>query len=152
MFTEGDPLRSLSGLDLDSISTFDLQSLVSDMPSFSSLNVNLTDLLAPGREWLNAKTSTFAVGRDAVERGHQKKHAVIIIPGIISSGLESWSTAPDSAAFFRKRIWASTAMIRAIVSSKEAWIKAMSVDEFTGLDPPGYKGMRSLRETLSTSS
>lgn len=31
-------------------------------------------------------------------------------------------------------------MIRAIVGSKDAWVKSMSLDEFTGLDPPGYKG------------
>ena len=31
-------------------------------------------------------------------------------------------------------------MVRAILSNKEAWVKAMSLDEFTGLDPAGYKG------------
>lgn len=31
-------------------------------------------------------------------------------------------------------------MVRAILTSKETWVRAMSLDEFTGLDPPGYKG------------
>ena len=79
-------MRSLAGLDMDSISAFDLQSLLSDFPSLSSLSVNMTELLAPGKEWLSGKTTSFAVGRESVERGQQKKHAVIIIPGISESG------------------------------------------------------------------
>lgn len=131
-------MSSLAALDLpDAFSSFDVQSLVNDFPSFASLNV--TDFLAPGREWLNAKGTNFVVGRQAVERGLVKKEAVIIIPGIISSGLESWSTSAEAAPFFRKRIWASTAMLRAIINSKAAWVKAMSLDEFTGIDPPGFK-------------
>ena len=62
-----------------------------------------------------------------------------VIPGIVSSGLESWSTTPDSASFFRKRIWASTTMLRAILQNKSAWVNAMSLDPDTGLDPPNYK-------------
>lgn len=31
-------------------------------------------------------------------------------------------------------------MVRAILTSKETWVRAMSLDEFTGLDPIGYKG------------
>lgn len=30
-------------------------------------------------------------------------------------------------------------MIRSIVTSKEAWVRAMSLDPYTGLDPEGYK-------------
>lgn len=64
---------------------------------------------------------------------------MILIPGIISSGLESWSTKPEAAPFFRKRIWASTTMLRAIISSKDTWVAAMSLDPETGLDQGGYK-------------
>ncbi|GAA5983717.1 hypothetical protein JCM5350_000681 [Sporobolomyces pararoseus] len=136
LFTEGDPLNSISAFDLDNISSYlDLQNL--DIPALSGLN--LTEMIAPGRDWFNGRTTSFDVGREAKKRGLTKKHAVILIPGIVSSGLESWSTAPDAASFFRKRIWASTSMIRSIVTSKEAWVKAMSLDPFTGLDPEGYK-------------
>ncbi|GAA5898770.1 hypothetical protein JCM5296_006713 [Sporobolomyces johnsonii] len=137
LFTEGDPLASLANLDLDSFTSFDLQSLIADMPSLGTLNV--TEMLAPGREWLNSRTTSFEVGRDAKNRGLHKKHAVVLVPGIVSSGLESWSTTPDAANFFRKRIWASTSMLRAIMTSKEAWVRAMSLDPFTGIDPDGYK-------------
>lgn len=33
----------------------------------------------------------------------------------------------------------TSAMIRAIVKNKESWIRAMSLDPVTGLDPPGVK-------------
>ena len=88
---------------------------------------------------LSAELIYSQVGRDAVLRGQTKHHAVVIVPGIVSSGLESWSTAPQAAPFFRKRIWASTYMLRAIVSSKETWVQAMTLDPETGLDAPGYK-------------
>ncbi|KAI5478552.1 phospholipid:diacylglycerol acyltransferase [Pseudohyphozyma bogoriensis] len=136
LFTEGDPLASLAGLDLDSFSTFDMHTLLSDLPSLS-LNMNVSELLAPGREWLKATNTGFTVGREVHARGQKKEHSVIIIPGIVSSGLESWSTTPAAAPFFRKRIWASTAMLRAIVTQKDTWVAAMSLDEHTGLDPDG---------------
>ncbi|GAA5845245.1 hypothetical protein JCM3766R1_003369 [Sporobolomyces carnicolor] len=136
LLTEGDPLNSFSNFDMDNISSYlDLQNI--DLPALSGLN--LSELVAPGRDWLNSRTNSFEVGREAKKRGLTKKHAVILIPGIVSSGLESWSTAPDAASFFRKRIWASTSMIRSIVTSKEAWVRAMSLDPYTGLDPEGYK-------------
>ncbi|GAA5888750.1 hypothetical protein JCM16303_005117, partial [Sporobolomyces ruberrimus] len=136
LFTSGAPLNSISTFDFESISSYlDLQNL--DLPAMPG--VNLTELIAPGRDWLNSRTNSFDVGREAKNRGLKKKHAVVLIPGIVSSGLESWSTAPDAASFFRKRIWASTSMVRSIVTSKEAWVRAMSLDPFTGLDPEGYK-------------
>jgi phospholipid:diacylglycerol acyltransferase len=162
--TEGDPLNSISTFDFENVSSYlDLQNL--DLPALSGLN--LSEIIAPGRDWFNSRTTSFDVGRDAKARGLNKKHAVVLIPGIVSSvrytsasfllpllpwadpvdgrriiekkGLESWSTAPDAASFFRKRIWASTSMVRSIVTSKEAWVRAMSLDPFTGLDPEGYK-------------
>ncbi|KAG0661838.1 hypothetical protein C6P46_003729 [Rhodotorula mucilaginosa] len=125
--SSGDPLSSLQNFDLDSFTSWDLQSLLSDMPSLG--NLNLTELVAPGREWLNSRPSNFEVGRDAKERGLRKKHA----------GLESWSTQPDAAPFFRSRIWAGTSMVRALIKNKDAWVRAISLDPFTGLDPKGYK-------------
>ncbi|KAM0793391.1 hypothetical protein ACM66B_000844 [Microbotryomycetes sp. NB124-2] len=133
--TEGDPLKSLADLDLDALTRIDLQNLVADLPN----QFNFSEMLAPGREWLSSKSSSFVVGREAAEKGMSKKHAVVIVPGIISSGLESWSTAPDAAQFFRKRIWAGVPMIRAILTAKDAWVKTLSLDEYTGLDPDGYK-------------
>ncbi|POY70341.1 hypothetical protein BMF94_6621 [Rhodotorula taiwanensis] len=135
--TSGDPLGSMQNFDLDAFTSWDIQSLLADMPSLG--NLNLTELVAPGREWLNSRVSPFEVGQDAKNRGLTKKHAVVLVPGIISSGLESWSTAPDAAPFFRSRIWAGTTMVKALIKNKDAWVRAISLDPFTGLDPKGYK-------------
>jgi phospholipid:diacylglycerol acyltransferase len=91
--SSGDPLSSLQNFDLDSFTSWDLQSLLSDMPSLG--NLNLTELVAPGREWLNSRPSNFEVGRDAKERGLRKKHAVVLVPGIISSASPSCISATD---------------------------------------------------------
>ncbi|GAA5969238.1 hypothetical protein JCM11641_007521 [Rhodosporidiobolus odoratus] len=143
LFTEGDPLSSFANLDLERFSSWDVQSLLADMPSLSdltTLNVNMTEFLAPGKEWLSARGPTnFEVGRDAKKRGLEKQHAVVLVPGIVSSGLESWSTAPDAVPFFRSRIWSGTSMLRAVLKNKDAWTRAMSLDPFTGLDPDGYR-------------
>lgn len=73
---------------------------------------NMSDLFAPqARSWLENRD--FKVGREAKEAGMAKKHAVILIPGVISSGLESWGTDPDTASFFRKRVWGGGSMVRA---------------------------------------
>ncbi|KAI9604762.1 hypothetical protein H4Q26_002731 [Puccinia striiformis f. sp. tritici PST-130] len=63
------------------------------------------DLLSFGsfKAWL--KNRDFTVGRQALAKGQRKKHAVLLIPGIISSGLESWGTSEEHAPFFRSRIW-----------------------------------------------
>lgn len=80
------------------------------------------------------------VGLKVAARNQTKKHAVILIPGIISSGLESWSTTPGTLPNFRKRIWGSTSMLKAIIQDRTEWLKAMALDPVTGLDPPGgYK-------------
>ncbi|KAG0144699.1 hypothetical protein CROQUDRAFT_46960 [Cronartium quercuum f. sp. fusiforme G11] len=101
--------------------------------------LNLSDVFssATNKSWL--KNHDFTVGRQAVTNGLKKKHAVLLIPGIISSGLESWGTSEEHASFFRSRIWGTSAMLRAVVTRKEAWLRAISLDVETGLDPPGVK-------------
>ncbi|KAJ1964610.1 phospholipid:diacylglycerol acyltransferase [Dipsacomyces acuminosporus] len=69
----------------------------------------------------------------------QKKHKVIMVPGIISSGLESWSTSNCSKPYFRQRLWGTSTMFKAILLDKECWVEHMMLDKRTGLDPPGIK-------------
>lgn len=48
----------------------------------------------------------FTVGEQMVEDHSLKKHhPVILIPGIVSTGLESWGTESVARPFFRKRLW-----------------------------------------------
>jgi len=75
-------LNTFSNFDLDNLSSYlDVQNL--DFSTLSALNIS--HIFAPGREWLNSKPTAFDVGREAKKRGLQKKHAVILIPGIVSS-------------------------------------------------------------------
>jgi phospholipid:diacylglycerol acyltransferase len=59
-----------------------------------------------------------------------------MIPGVISTGLESWGTTNVSRPYFRKRLWGSWTMMRALVMDKENWKKHVMLDKQTGLDPP----------------
>ena len=45
----------------------------------------------------------FSVGEELSQRGLKAKYPVILIPGIISTALENWSTAGQYKAQFRKR-------------------------------------------------
>ncbi|ORX35684.1 Lecithin:cholesterol acyltransferase-domain-containing protein [Kockovaella imperatae] len=118
----------------------DLVEMWATMPSnfdVSDLISNLT-LVDDARKAL--KSRDFAVGEKLQdEHGLEKNHPIILIPGIVSTGLESWSTEPVARTFFRKRLWGTSTMIRAVVTNKERWLQALSVDPDTGLDPPGFK-------------
>lgn len=62
-----------------------------------------------------------------------------MIPGVISTGLESWGTEENSRPYFRKRLWGSWTMMRALVLDKPGWKRHIMLDKETGLDPPGIK-------------
>jgi phospholipid:diacylglycerol acyltransferase len=62
-----------------------------------------------------------------------------MIPGVISTGLESWGTEQGSRPYFRKRLWGSWTMMRALVLDKAGWKRHIMLDKDTGLDPPGIK-------------
>ncbi|KAI8148004.1 Lecithin:cholesterol acyltransferase-domain-containing protein [Fennellomyces sp. T-0311] len=64
---------------------------------------------------------------------------VVMIPGIISSGLESWGTSEKSQKYFRKRMWGTTTMFRSVLLDKELWTEHLQLDPVTGLDPPGIR-------------
>lgn len=82
---------------------------------------------------------SFAVGLHARSQGIEAKYPVIMIPGVISTGLESWGTEEHSRQYFRKRLWGSWSMMRALILDKASWKRHVMLDETTGLDPPGIK-------------
>lgn len=91
-----------------------------------------------------AKTAnSFAVGYSMKKSGSKFKHPVILVPGVISTGLESWSLegTPEcpSQPYFRKRLWGSWFMLRAMLLDKNCWLKHLTLDPETGLDPLGFK-------------
>lgn len=82
---------------------------------------------------------SFAIGLAARAEGIEAKYPVIMIPGVISTGLESWGTEEQSRQYFRKRLWGSWSMMRAMVLDKASWKRHIMLDKKTGLDPPGIK-------------
>ncbi|KAJ7782776.1 phospholipid:diacylglycerol acyltransferase [Mycena metata] len=116
-------LPDIPGLDLSRVEA-EWQRLRSNIPEIWKLNTD-------GRE--------FQVGVELSARGLTAKHPVVLIPGIISTGLESWSTDPDYRAFFRQKLWGGFNMLTQVTFNREKWINAMMLDPVTGLDPPGAK-------------
>ncbi|EFP88727.2 uncharacterized protein PGTG_14693 [Puccinia graminis f. sp. tritici CRL 75-36-700-3] len=143
LFTEGSPSFPEGTFlsDFDQTFTNVKEAMLSDSSIISSIlpQLNISDVFASAttKSWL--KNRDFTVGRQALANGQHKKHAVLLIPGIISSGLESWGTSEEHAPFFRSRIWGTAAMIKAVMTRKEAWLRAISLDLETGLDVEGVK-------------
>jgi len=48
---------------------------------------------------------SFSVGLHLQSQGVKALHPVIMVPGVISTGLESWGTEAESRQYFRKRLW-----------------------------------------------
>jgi phospholipid:diacylglycerol acyltransferase len=82
---------------------------------------------------------SFTVGLHLQSQGIHAYHPVIMIPGVISTGLESWGTEEKSRQYFRKRPWGSWSMMRALVLDQASWKRHIMLDKHTGLDPPGIK-------------
>ncbi|KAF7555045.1 hypothetical protein G7046_g6653 [Stylonectria norvegica] len=122
-----------------------------DFPEFTELSVDsILDVLpaglvkdmkdiVQGEREVAEKSDSFAVGLKAHAEGLDAYHPMIMIPGVISTGLESWGTANISRAYFRKRLWGSWTMMRALVMDKEIWKRHIMLDKRTGLDPPMVK-------------
>lgn len=86
----------------------------------------------------------FAVGKAMkAENNLTDKYPVVMIPGVISTGIESWSLEGTKECpaqhHFRKRLWGSMYMLRTMFLDKTCWLKHIMLDEETGLDPPGVK-------------
>lgn len=93
---------------------------------------------------LHGSAESFSVGR-RMKRQHNMtaKHNVVLVPGVISTGIESWGTSDTgdcpSINHFRKRLWGSFYMLRTMILDKACWLKHILLDPETGLDPPGIK-------------
>lgn len=50
-----------------------------------------------------------------------------------------WRAEECLASYFRQRIWGTVTMLQTFLAKKECWLKHMSLDRLTGLDPSGIK-------------
>lgn len=88
-------------------------------------------------------SESFAVGKQLLkEMNITSKHPVILVPGVTSTGIESWGVVGDkecpSAPHFRKRLWGSYYMLKMMIMDKACWLKHVYLDPETGLDPPNF--------------
>ncbi|PSS22692.1 hypothetical protein PHLCEN_2v2989 [Hermanssonia centrifuga] len=116
------------------------------MPQFPQLDLSMVE-----NEWRKLRSSIpepwklnnngleFTVGEAIASRGLTAKYPIVLVPGIISTGLESWSTTPEYRPFFRQKMWGGFSMISQVTFNREKWMNALLLDPVTGLDPPGAK-------------
>ena len=122
-------------IKLDGLLDVNFNSLMDVLPA--GMMKEVKDLSKAERDATNY--DSFSVGLHLQSQGIEAHHPVIMIPGVISTGLESWSTGESSRQYFRKRLWGSWSMMRALVLDQAAWKKHIMLDKETGLDPPGIK-------------
>ncbi|ORE11300.1 LACT-domain-containing protein [Rhizopus microsporus var. microsporus] len=129
-------INSLQDYLLLQLADIDLPSILPATEIVDEFLGNFTNLIMP----TPATEISFMPALQYKEKLNLKPHfPVVMIPGIVSSGLESWGTSERSRKYFRKRLWGTMAMIRSVLLDKESWTEHIMLDPETGLDPPGYK-------------
>ncbi|TPX39071.1 hypothetical protein SeLEV6574_g07438 [Synchytrium endobioticum] len=79
------------------------------------------------------------------EEGTTAHYPVVMLPGVVSTGLESWTTPPMKTMdggvkiecntnYFRKRVWGTMNMVQMLLLNKQCWLLMMRLDPETGLD------------------
>lgn len=138
-----DIFDGLSGLNVDSV-----RDLIIDWKD--ALPQSVTSFLGDTQNGYSSEnqvadlTESFAVGKQMRrELNMTAKHPVVMVPGVISTGIESWGVAGDaeceSTPHFRKRLWGSFYMLRTMVLDKVCWLRHIMLDPITGLDPPHFR-------------
>ncbi|GAP89844.1 putative phospholipid:diacylglycerol acyltransferase [Rosellinia necatrix] len=127
--------RSNDLIEFPELGELSVDSLLDVLPS--SFVADLKDLIS-NNEFMES-SDAFSVGIKARAEGLGVYHPIIMVPGVISTGLESWGTGNVSRPYFRRRLWGSWTMMRALLSDKEVWKQHIMLDKKTGLDPPGLK-------------
>lgn len=127
IFDDWKDLKNLKGLLPNGIQSF-----------LQDKGVNTQD------DGFNGSAESFSVGlRLENLKNFTADHNVVMVPGVISTGLESWGTTTTgdcpSIGHFRKRLWGSFYMLRTMVLDKTCWLRHIMLDTTTGLDPPNIK-------------
>ncbi|KAJ1978787.1 phospholipid:diacylglycerol acyltransferase [Dimargaris verticillata] len=131
-------IERLSDYVTMSLADVDLRSLLPTNLMVDDILGNLTRLMESSGPGL--RVGDFLPGLDLVQTEQLSAHfPVVLIPGTISTGLESWGTSNCSQRYFRQRMWGTMTMFRAVLLDKECWVDHMRLDMDTGLDPPGIK-------------
>ena len=78
-------------------------------------------------------------GQRAAAAGLRAHHPIVMIPGIITSGLELWAGHECAKSYFRQRLWGTMSMFRLFMRNKDCWVSHISLNATTGRDPEGVK-------------
>lgn len=84
-------------------------------------------------------SDTIRPGEIAANLSWKAHYPIVIIPGLISSGLELWHGKACAKDYFRQRLWGSLTMLRFLLLDKDCWLDHITMDKCTGLDPDGVK-------------
>ncbi|KAK3989671.1 Lecithin:cholesterol acyltransferase-domain-containing protein [Cladorrhinum sp. PSN332] len=122
--------------DFPELGDLSMDSLLDVIPA--GFMKDMREMVAGERDYLESYDA-FSVGLKAHAEGLAAHHPMVMVPGVISTGLESWGTSNESLPYFRKRLWGSWSMMRALVMDKENWKRHVMLDKKSGLDPPGVK-------------
>ncbi|CAG8820576.1 8419_t:CDS:2, partial [Racocetra persica] len=90
----------------ESFSDLDFTSILPAHILVEELFGNITLFLKPNISIL--EDTEFLPGLSLSQEGVKANFPVVLIPGIVSTGLESWSTSNCSRPYFRKRMWGTT--------------------------------------------
>lgn len=113
-------------------------------PGFQTFLSDVQKKLIPEESMEKNLQYSFAVGKQLIKEidGIGAKHPVVMVPGVISTGIESWGVTGDeecdSTPHFRKRLWGSFYMLRTMFLDKICWLKHVKLDPITGLDPANF--------------
>ncbi|PIA43442.1 hypothetical protein AQUCO_01900083v1 [Aquilegia coerulea] len=91
---------------------------------YHSMPINMT---LPGYQFVESP------GTKLKKEGLTAFHPVVLIPGIVTGGLELWEGRPCAEGLFRKRLWGGS--FSELFKRPLCWLEHMSLDNKTGLDP-----------------
>mmetsp|Transcript_65680 Transcript_65680/g.108975 ORF Transcript_65680/g.108975 Transcript_65680/m.108975 type:complete len:690 (-) Transcript_65680:73-2142(-) len=75
------------------------------------------------------------VGVRMARNGANVHHPVVMIPGIVTTGLEVWDGEQCLKSYFRQRIWGQITMFQSMLSDPDCWLRHLALNASTGLDP-----------------
>lgn len=99
---------------------------------------NITAIIRPSR--IKSEYGDLSSpGMKLRQQGAKAHFPVLMIPGIISTGLELWEGEECARPYFRERLWGTLTMLRFLFMDSKCWLKHLRLDEKDGGDPPGIK-------------
>jgi len=108
-------------------------------PSDLKLLFQLQEVMDFTKETKPSSDASKRPGAALRKSGLRAKHPVVLVPGIVTTGLELWHGEECANGYFRQRMWGTMTMVQIIMLNTRCWLKHMSLCPDTGQDLPGIK-------------